>query len=179
MASNATPHHRIHVGRAEIGAAWSMRSEEDAHSLAQARRSLVQRADLREPVRRRRWRRTIRSRVAAVKNRLRRASPTAPLGSNGRGSAKTVKRVHAVAANGNCAEASEDLTPSQARALRSATWREPHDSQRWRPGRRKRPRSPHARSTTASLRRRFDREPASMRRRQCQRAAHRRRRRRY
>ena len=44
----------IYVGRAEIGAAWSMRSEEDVRLLAQARRSLVQRADLREPVRRRR-----------------------------------------------------------------------------------------------------------------------------
>jgi uncharacterized protein (DUF736 family) len=28
MASNVPPHHRIHVGRAEIGAAWSKRSEE-------------------------------------------------------------------------------------------------------------------------------------------------------
>ena len=40
------------------------------------------------------------------------------------------------AANGNRAETSEDLTPSQAKALRSATSRKPHDSQQRRPERR-------------------------------------------
>ena len=48
------PSHRVYVGRAEIGAAWSKRSEEgrDYLSLKLDDPSL-QRADLREPVRRR------------------------------------------------------------------------------------------------------------------------------
>src|SRR5215470_1718534 len=48
------PSHRIFVGRAEIGAAWSKRSEEgrDYLSLPQARRSLVHGPDLRKPFRR-------------------------------------------------------------------------------------------------------------------------------
>lgn len=51
-SNDNAPSHRIYVGRAEIGAAWSKRSEEGPRlPLAQARRPLVQRADLREPVR--------------------------------------------------------------------------------------------------------------------------------
>ena len=48
-----------------------------------------------------------------------------------------------------------------AKALRSATGREPHDSQRWRREQRMRSRSQCARSTTGSLRRRSDRGRAS------------------
>ena len=52
-AENA-PSHRVFVGRAEIGAAWSKRSGEGRDYLsAQAGRSELQRSDLREPLRRR------------------------------------------------------------------------------------------------------------------------------
>ena len=53
-SNDNAPSHRVYVGRAEIGAAWSKRSEEgrDYLSLKLDDPSL-QRADLREPVRRR------------------------------------------------------------------------------------------------------------------------------
>ena len=50
-SNDNAPSHRIYVGRAEIGAAWSKRSEEPRLPIAQARRPLVQRTDLRELVR--------------------------------------------------------------------------------------------------------------------------------
>ena len=51
------PSHRVYVGRAEIGAAWSKRSTEGSRlSLGQARRSELHRSNLRQPLRRRRRR---------------------------------------------------------------------------------------------------------------------------
>ena len=48
------PSHRVFVGRVEIGAAWSKRSNEGRDYLwPQARRSELHRADLRQPLRRR------------------------------------------------------------------------------------------------------------------------------
>jgi len=62
--------HGIFVGRAEIGAAWSKRSEEGRDYLStQARRSLLHGAILREPVRRRGWRRLHPAVVAAAQER--------------------------------------------------------------------------------------------------------------
>ena len=80
-SNDNAPSHRIYVGRAEIGAAWSKRSEEGRDYLSlKARRSLLQRADLREPVRRRGRRRLHSALVAAAEERrvrlnLRQAPP--------------------------------------------------------------------------------------------------------
>ena len=51
-SNDNAPSHRVYVGRAEIGAAWSKQLERGPRlPLAQARRSELQRADLRQPVR--------------------------------------------------------------------------------------------------------------------------------
>ncbi len=55
-ANENAPSHRVFVGRAEIGAAWTKTLERRPRlSLAQARRSQLHRPDLRQPLRRRRW----------------------------------------------------------------------------------------------------------------------------
>ena len=81
-SNDKAPSHRVYVGRAEIGAAWSKRSEEgrDYLSLKLDDPSL-QRADLREPVRRRGWRRLHPALVAAAQERRVSSSriPRAPL----------------------------------------------------------------------------------------------------
>ena len=51
-SNDNAPSHRVFVGRAEIGAAWSKQSNEGRRlPLPQARRPELQRTDLRQPVR--------------------------------------------------------------------------------------------------------------------------------
>ena len=75
-SNDKAPSHRIFVGRAEIGAAWSKRSEEGGDfPLAQARRPLLHGAHLRQPVRRRGWRGLHPAVVAAAEERRVGCSP--------------------------------------------------------------------------------------------------------
>ena len=78
-SNDNAPSHRVYVGRAEIGAAWSKRSEEgrDYLSLKLDDPSL-QRADLREPVRRRGRRRLHPALVAAAQERRVSQPPAKP-----------------------------------------------------------------------------------------------------
>ena len=94
MASNVAPHRRIHVGRGEIDAVCSMPLEGRVRLLAQARRSVLQRAHPQTV--RRRSTEDYPPRVVAVKVVLDLA-PTTLLGTNGRDSAKRVNRIHAMA----------------------------------------------------------------------------------
>jgi hypothetical protein len=76
-SNDNAPSHRVYVGRAEIGAAWSKRSNDGRDYLAEAGRSFVQRADLREPVRRR-GRRKLHPHLVAQPQVERRMSKTSP-----------------------------------------------------------------------------------------------------
>jgi len=85
-SNDNAPSHRVFVGRAEIGAAWSKRSNEARLPLAQARRSELQCTDLRQPVRRR-GRRGLHPDLVAQPQEERRVSrsPPGPARSAGRG----------------------------------------------------------------------------------------------
>ena len=85
-SNDKAPSHRVFVGRAEIGAAWSKRSEEGRDYLSlKLDDPSFNGAHLRQPVRRRGWRRLHPAVVAAAEERRVRLAPPSPARTIGRG----------------------------------------------------------------------------------------------
>ena len=109
-ASNVTLHHRIGVGRAEISGSLEVLREDRHFSLKLDDPPSTRR--FREPVRRRRWRGY--PPRGGRESRLR-LTPNRPARYQRAGFGEEGQPHPCRSANGNCAETSEDLTPSQGR----------------------------------------------------------------